>query len=200
MDKYLKNYGDNSAVEDVTKLHLSYFNVYVFEFDPKMVDFNKIGILYELLGHYYTVYETVHSQSGQRTLRRAWIAQRLVGAYLKHEWLALPKDKVGKHGQGAPSSDGWWSAHSAVIQRLRLACLIKAKEVEANVWKQQEMTGQEMDTRQYVNVLEAQFMRVVDALYGTMKVQEMEQAKVAEQFMEEFMVFDEQTVATSESG
>ncbi|KAH7401355.1 hypothetical protein BKA66DRAFT_565005 [Pyrenochaeta sp. MPI-SDFR-AT-0127] len=184
-------YHSYDAVSDrLMSFKLPYFTVKVAQFDPRAVNFDKVGILYQLSDHYYTFCETIGPQSAIPTIRRAWVPRHTVGTYLIQEWLSLPKVHVGRHGRGAPLNEGSWNVHSAVIQRMRLACLITAQEVEAHALKRKEKTGQEVDLHTYVPVLEAQLARILDAMSGTMKIQESNQAKVANQFMEEFMVFD----------
>ncbi|KAF1844085.1 uncharacterized protein K460DRAFT_157415 [Cucurbitaria berberidis CBS 394.84] len=169
---------------------LAYFHVNVPLFDSGVVNFDKIGILYEFLNGFYIVYESLQPQTGRPTIHRAWMPQSGVGSYLKAEWLSLPKIQVGPYGAGVPTSDGWWNVHSTTIQYLRLSCLMKAQEIELEVCKAKEEKRQEVNLRRCVDVLGVQFGRIIDALYGTRRVQEAEAAKATEKFMEEFMDFD----------
>ncbi|CAO2656422.1 Nn.00g052250.m01.CDS01 [Neocucurbitaria sp. VM-36] len=176
--------GTQETVQNYTAVRpVLYFNLPIPGFDPRSVNYDRIGILYQFMNQYFSICECLHYETNQPTICRAWVPKHLVGNYLFLEWESLPKVQVGRYGMGVSTSDGSWKVHSTTIQKLRRYCLVEAQDVEKEVFK--------LSIWKHVTVLEDIFGRVVDAYYTKEKAREDKAAKEADEVMKEFMKFDD---------
>jgi hypothetical protein len=136
----------------------SYFACPVMNFNPRNVNIERIGILYEYMEHYFVMVEVhVGYKIG---LRCGFLRRELVGPYLRSEWKALPEVWTGK-GFGAGVDETRWSMQSGMIQEMRSACVEAAKAAEE--YKKEHGTA--WDDVTYKGFLEVTFARKVDTLY-----------------------------------
>jgi hypothetical protein len=136
----------------------SYFACPVKNFDPRNVNIERIGILYEYMEHYFVMVEV--RVSYKIGLRCGFLRRELVGPYLRSEWKALPEVWTGK-GFGAGVDETRWSMQSGMIQDMRSACVDAAKAAEE--YKKEH--GTDWDDVTYKGFLEVTFARKVDTLY-----------------------------------
>ena len=160
-------------------------------FDPQNVDFNNFGILYQFCGAYYIVYNHLNPESNKPSLTHGWVPQDNVGPYLKREWESLPKQKIGRFGEGIASGDSTWNVHSDTIQSLRGFCVMIATRVEALVAIHLQTRGQKVGLNDQGKRLLREFKRVIDATVGTKFVKDSAVAEDSDSFMKEFMVFED---------
>jgi hypothetical protein len=136
----------------------SYFACPIMNFNPRNVNIERIGILYEYMEHYFVMVEV---RVGRKIgLRCGFLRRELVGPYLQSEWKALPEIWTGK-GFGAGVDEGRWTIQSGMIQDMRSECVGAAKVAEEH----KKEHGQAWGDVTYKGFLEVIFASAVETLY-----------------------------------
>jgi hypothetical protein len=86
----------------------AYFRCTFFNFDPHIVDLNKIGITYEYGDYYFVVVQLPHPQTREPFFQCGFLNRRYVGSYLVYEWESLVKEQIGEWGSAVCDDDGRW--------------------------------------------------------------------------------------------
>jgi hypothetical protein len=157
---------------------------------------DRVGILFEQDDHYFTLIpatpETMYMTTegvfhGWLTRERLtyfslasmkWdpsVAKRIehpIG--LLEEWESLSKIRIGDDCLAAVGdTTNWWAAHSETVMAVRAGIAFRARQIQ--VQRQNAIkVGNTMSDLVFRALLAKEFSRVVDAVYGTLRVKEQE--------------------------
>ncbi|KAG9192202.1 hypothetical protein G6011_10936 [Alternaria panax] len=168
----------------------AYFRCTFFNFDPDIVDLNKIGITYEYGDHYFIVVQLPHPQTSEPVFQCGFLNRACVGSYLVYEWDSLVKEKVGEWGVAVCDDDGRWAMHSGMLHFMRYLCGRVAKALRYQIMLHVQKRGVKLGAEKVKAQLLERFMTVFGRVEWDMKISEKQAAEEADKFMEEFMVFE----------
>jgi hypothetical protein len=155
--------------------------------DYSTINYDRTGILFEYREHFYVVLEAAVGKDAARSrgIECGFLHRSRLGMPLVYEWESMPKRRACQYGVGASgSARGWWNVHSRTMMRLRNLILSAARNVEVQRSVMEKPYAEILFRKQ----LESQFKRVVNAHYGTLRVQEKKALEEVESAWEEFMV------------
>jgi hypothetical protein len=133
---------------------LPYFRNSLPGFGHNKVEFDKIGILYELDDLYYTGVLCTDPNTGERRMCYKWMRESEFTEYLLIECQSCPKVAVGKHGRGVREHTGSWNVHSRKVLNARRACLNEAEDVENKIRHYKMTIGREPEMHELKRVLD----------------------------------------------
>jgi hypothetical protein len=158
------------------------------------LNLDRVGVLFEHRNFYFTMIpatpETMYLTT--ESVFRGWVTQERLGYYslasmkwdpsqhieqpigLQEEWESLPRTRIGEAGVAAVGDTmGWWALHSHTVMAVRTAIAFCARDVETKR-KDAAQAGKAMSDETFRVMLALEFHKVVDAVYGTLRVKEEE--------------------------
>lgn len=89
----------------------AYFRGTFSNFNPDVVELNKVGITYEYGDHYFVLVQLPHPQTSELIFQCGFLNRAYVGPYLVYEWNLLVKEQIGEWGAAVYDDDGRWVSH-----------------------------------------------------------------------------------------
>ena len=180
-----------AAISERSKCPTALFTSRTKLTDYATINYDRVGILFEYRSYYYTILEPIQGKNAafKEGIHRGWLHESHLGIQLVCEWESIPKMRVGQDGIGATgSTQGWWLVHSRIIMSLRNLIVGIAKNLE----KSRRLVPKAPTEGQFTRALDQQFARVVDAHYGTLRIQEKQLVDSMESAWEEYMKSDDE--------
>ncbi|CAN9147927.1 unnamed protein product [Alternaria alternata] len=84
----------------------AYFRGTFSNFNPDVVDLNKVDITYEYGDHYFVLVQLPHPQTSELIFRCGFLNRAYVGPYLVYEWNSRVKEQIGEWGAAVYDDDG----------------------------------------------------------------------------------------------
>jgi hypothetical protein len=153
--------------------------------DNAHLGFDRLGVIFEYCGLYFTIIPASSSNipNANEGVFRGWVTKEHLDMYslctckwdpspgkvigLLSEWESIPKMRFGESCIAAiGSTEGWWHVHSQVVMKLRTAIAVRARKLE----QMRQNAKKVMPDQMFRAVLAKEFSRVVDAVYGTLRV------------------------------
>lgn len=82
----------------------AYFRGTFSNFNPDVVELNKVGITYEYGDHYFVLVQLPHPQTSELIFQCGFLNRAYVGPYLVYEWNSLVKEQIGEWGAAVYST------------------------------------------------------------------------------------------------
>ncbi|KAH6859715.1 hypothetical protein B0T12DRAFT_482042 [Alternaria alternata] len=159
-------------------------------FNPDVVELNKVGITYEYGDHYFVLVQLPHPQTSELIFQCGFLNRAYVGPYLVYEWDSLVKEQIGEWGAAVYDDDGRWDVHSSMLQFMRYLCGEVAKGLQYQEFLYTLKRGTKLGAEKVKAQLLERFMIVFGRVESDIKMKEEETGKEADKFMMEFMVFE----------
>jgi hypothetical protein len=149
------------------------------------LEFDRLGVIFEYRGFYFTITPALsgNTLNANEGVYRGWVTKDHLDVYslctckwdtspgkligLLSEWESVPKIRFGENCIAATgSTSGWWHVHSQVVMSLRTAIAVSARNLE----QMRQHTKIVMPDQMFRAMLAKEFSRVVDAVYGILRV------------------------------
>lgn len=181
-----------AAINEKTKTAAPFFSSRTAVVDSRTLNYDRISILFAYHESYYIVVEPAAGkyETTCTGVQGGFLQRSRVGTPLVFEWESLPKHQIGYGCVGLKEvqdgNSGWWHVYSQHITNLRRAVALKAEQLAVS----RRSSEKKPSEPQFLQTLNREFTRIVNACYGTLEVREKQALEEMESAWKEFMVDD----------